>query len=158
VTAISVFGRSACSLPLFLILCFSARAQTAIDELAWLSGSWQSVSQTGSEEHWTTPAGGMMLGVHRDVRGEQTFFEYLRIEQMGDSVLYVASPMGTGETHFPLVRVRKGFARFENPRHDYPARIEYERTATDELTARISDADGRKERSWVFRRKEQGLR
>ncbi len=150
--------RSACCIALFLVLCTHAQAQPDIKELAWLSGSWETVSRSGSEEQWTAPAGGIMLGIHRDVRGDAAFFEYLRIEQQGDSVLYVASPMGKKETRFLLVLTGKGFARFENPAHDYPVRIEYERTAADELTARISDADGGTQRSWVFRRKEQGLR
>src|SRR4029453_18050159 len=47
------------------------------------------------EEHWTEPAGGILLGLHRDVKeGRTVLFEFLRIEETPDAVTYWASPKG----------------------------------------------------------------
>jgi hypothetical protein len=128
-------GRGAACIPLLLFLLSPLCAQQQqIDRLGWLAGS-----------------------LHRDTKGDRVFFEYLRIEQRGDSVFYVASPMARKETAFLLVASDSGFARFENPEHDYPVRIEYELTGEEEITARISGVNGRDLREWVFRRRKSGL-
>jgi hypothetical protein len=151
-------GRGAACIPLLLFLLSPLCAQQQqIDRLGWLAGSWQGIEDEGSEEHWTAPGGGILLGLHRDTKGDRVFFEYLRIEQRGDSVFYVASPMARKETAFLLVASDSGFARFENPEHDYPVRIEYELTGEEEITARISGVNGRDLREWVFRRRKSGL-
>lgn len=126
-----------------------------IRQLDWLAGTWVLMDgERKSVEQWLMPEGGIMLGVHRDTRpGKPAFFEYLRIVQTRDGVLqYIASPMGGGETTFTLTEFRKTFVRFENPKHDFPQAIEYERTGNDELTARIAGEGGRGTRSWVFQR------
>src|SRR6185295_7552658 len=73
----------------------AAGATPKITELAWLSGDWQTApgGRAQIEEHWTLPAGGTMIGVGRTVAGEKTVeFEFLRIEQRGDDIFYVANP------------------------------------------------------------------
>jgi hypothetical protein len=65
-------------------------------QLAWLAGSWVFVEGDAvSEEVWTRPNGGTMLGVNRTVvDGRTVHFEYLRIEQGPEGVVYLASPGG----------------------------------------------------------------
>ena len=41
--------------------------------------------------------------------------------------------------------------RFENPRHDFPRAIEYERTSLDSLTARVYGEIGSGEPAFVLR-------
>jgi hypothetical protein len=67
-----------------------------------MAGHWTAtVDDVHMEEVWIEPAGGVMLGVHRDVRaGGGAFFEYLRIEARDNGVVYVASPMGSEVTEF----------------------------------------------------------
>jgi len=45
-------------------------AQT-ISELSWLAGDWQTAAggRSQTDEHWTHPAGGSMLGLSRTVAG-----------------------------------------------------------------------------------------
>ena len=45
--------------------------------LAWMSGSWSGTKDgVASEEHWTTAEGGMLVGMHKDVRdGRAISFE-----------------------------------------------------------------------------------
>ena len=54
-----------------------------IERLAWMAGSWSGTKDgVTSEEHWTTPAGGGLVGMHKDVRdGRMTGFEFLRVDR-----------------------------------------------------------------------------
>ena len=114
---------------------------------AWLSGHW--CSQTESElieEYWLPPEGGLALGMSRTVKGGKvTSFEFMRIESDAGITAYVAQPQGRPPTAFRLTATGKDSARFENPQHDFPKRIEYRRV-DGALTAQIAGpGDGGKE-------------
>ncbi len=129
------------------------RPPAMIDDLAWIAGHWRSTEgEAVSEEAWLAPLGGVMLGVHRDVlptRG--AFFEYLRIEERGGSLVYVASPLGRGATEFFLVEQCGPSVVFSNPGHDFPQRIAYTREG-DRLTATVEgEMDGElRFEQWVW--------
>ena len=110
-----------------------------IADLAWLAGSWIGTSQgTEMEEHWTAPKGNSMIGLHRDVgKGRTLVFEFLRIEQQGDQIVYLSMPNGRSPaTPFPLKEASGTRVVFENPQHDFPQRIIYWKDGND-LRARI---------------------
>lgn len=113
--------------------------RTAAD-LAWMAGEWRAIEgETVQEERWSAPLGGILLGTGRTViAGKARFFEYLRIEERPDGLVYVASPLGRGATDFPLTDGGAARARFENPAHDWPTAIEYELRADGRLAARVS--------------------
>ncbi len=113
------------------------------EELAWLAGNWRGERRKASiEERWSVPAGGALLGTSRTVSGaKMTAFEYLRIVEAGGRLVYVAQPGGKPPTEFTLVELDESRAVFENPFHDFPQRISYERV-DDQLTAEISRIDG----------------
>jgi hypothetical protein len=125
----------------------------SLDAVSWMAGHWRSVTEdVVSEEAWLAPKGGVMLGVHRDVRPDRrAFFEYLRIEARAERLVYVASPMGRGTTEFVLVELEGSSAVFANPDHDFPQRIEYTREG-DRMTARAEGrVDGRqRSEQWVW--------
>src|SRR6185503_2191587 len=113
------------------VLCSLAAAGAGpptqgLEDLAWMAGSW-STTQDGktSEKHWTKPAAGLMLGVHRDVDGPRAAFEFLRIEAAEGRITYLASPQGRPATPFELVESAAQRAVFANPEHDFPQRILY---------------------------------
>jgi len=147
-----------------LLICHSdsmtrgagAGSAVTISDLAWMVGNWQTEANGRfvSDEHWTAPAGGSMIGMSRTVAGEKMVsFEYLRVEQRGTEVFYVASPKGRcPATDFKLTRTSAKEAVFENPEHDFPKRIIYKRTAEAELTASIDGGEGTKSESFVFHR------
>jgi hypothetical protein len=125
---------------LTLLAAASAGAQPArVEALAWMVGPWCLEPEGGGrqEELWTEPAGGLMLGLHRDVdaagRGS---FEYLRIEEDAQGLIYWASPGGRPATPFRLTGMAGQLAVFENPEHDFPRKIVYWR-AEHVLKARI---------------------
>jgi uncharacterized protein YfiM (DUF2279 family) len=132
---------------LMSVLCGVAYASDTEDisiaDLGWMAGHWVGNSKNvQSEEFWAAPAGGMMVGLHREVRGARSaFFEYLRIEATERGLTYIASPKGTGTTEFVLVSISDQFVAFENLEHDYPQRITYEREG-NRLTAWISGIQG----------------
>jgi hypothetical protein len=114
-------------------------AKPSLTDLAWLAGSWAGNSGgIAMEEHWTAPKGDSMIGIHRDVgKGRTLSFEFLRIEQQGDQVVYLSMPNGKSPaTPFPLKDASAGRVVFENPTHDFPQRIIYWKDGTD-LRARI---------------------
>lgn len=126
-------------------------------DLAWMSGDWETTDgKTQIDEHWTHVAGGSLFGTSRVVVGEKTvFFEFLRIETRAEGVFYVAQPRGGAPTDFKLVRIDGSSAVFENPSHDFPKRIRYERDADAGLVARI-EGDGsetERPRTFAFRRR-----
>jgi hypothetical protein len=95
-------------------------------DLAWMAGSWSSTDGAKTtEEHWTAASGGLMLGMHRDVDGAKTAFEFLRIEEKAGKVIYLAMPQGRPATPFELVESAGQKAVFANPEHDFPQRILY---------------------------------
>ncbi|MGH9832997.1 MAG: DUF6265 family protein [Blastocatellia bacterium] len=115
-----------------------------IEDLAWISGDWETApGRMQIDEHWTKVAGNSLFGVSRTVAGGKTvFFEYLRIEARGAEIFYVAHPKArTPGTDFKLARLTSQEAVFENPAHDFPKRIIYRKNADGTLTARI-EGDG----------------
>jgi hypothetical protein len=134
------------SLGLIALLILSAaapgaarQAKPTLESLAWIAGSWAGAAGgVEMEEHWTAPKGNTMIGIHRDVgKGRTLVFEFLRIEQQGDRIVYLSMPNGRSPaTAFPLKEVIGTRVVFENPTHDFPQRIIYWKDGAD-LRARI---------------------
>ncbi len=125
-----------------------------IAQLSWISGDWQTEpgGKAQIDEHWTQPSGGSMLGMSRTVVGDQTVeYEYLRIEQRGEAIYYVAHPKARCPgTDFKLTRLSAQEALFENPAHDFPKRIIYRKNADGSLTASIDGGEGTKAMSFPY--------
>lgn len=144
------------------LACIGAAAPPAyagdavtVDRLAWLSGTW-AAEQNGrwTEEHWTAPRGGLMLGVNRNGSGEAARgFEFLRIQAGADGVVtYWAAPAGQAPVPFRLSASTDHSVTFENPQHDYPAVITYRRDG-DRLQATIAGPGGARPMSWTWQRR-----
>jgi hypothetical protein len=123
------------------------------DALAWLAGNWTGTRRTSTiEERWSEPAGGAMLGTSRTVNGARmTAFEFLPIVEKDGKLLYIAQPGGRTATEFILVELEETRAVFENPYHDHPQRISYERI-DEQLAAEISFIDGGSPQRFDFKR------
>ena len=121
-----------------------AQVQAQTDPLAtvaWMAGCWSEQGRdAGSVEQWTTPAGGLMLGMARTLKaGRVVDLEFMQIRTGADGKLvYIAQPQGRPPTEFKLVRQAKDTeAVFENPAHGFPQRVLYRLAAPDRLAARI---------------------
>jgi hypothetical protein len=131
-----------------------------VQDLGWLAGCWeQRDGDRWTEECWTTPRGGMMLGSSRTGRGDAIVeWEALRIERNADNgdgsvvrLAYFAAPGGGPWTIFAWSRHEGPGLTFYNAANDYPQRIRYWREGK-ELIAEIALEDGSKARRWRYRR------
>ena len=132
-------------------------AKAAITDLAWLAGEWVGSRGTGGatsiEERWSPPLGGAMLAVSRTVsREKMRAFEFLRIVERDGGLVYIAQPGGATPTEFILTELSHSRAVFENPRHDSPQRITYEKADDGGLSAAIGYIKGGKPQRFEFKR------
>ncbi len=145
-----------------LIVCLALAIPATADDvtlesLAWMSGHWSAtVDGEEMEEVWLAPRGGMMTGMHRDVKENgRTFFEFLRITRTPDGIVYLAQPKGLAPTPFKLSEATHHRVVFANPEHDYPQRIIYA-LRDGRLCARVEGPQRGKEMSeeWCWSRVE----
>jgi hypothetical protein len=63
------------------VLCLAAAPARSVEDLAWISGAWVAEGADGwTEEQWTAPHGGILLGTSRSGRTERVSgFEFMRI-------------------------------------------------------------------------------
>ena len=119
---------------------------------AWLAGAWSNADgERWTEEFWTHPRGGIMIGASREGRGETLrSWEAIRILRKPDGTLaYVPMPGGGAPVEFTMVRHDGQSIEFANPAHDYPQRIRYWREG-DTLHAEIALTDGSRPNRWSY--------
>lgn len=148
-----------------LVLCAVVNALPAaaegpaarLEQLAFMAGSWGGTAGAAEvEEVWLAPKGGLMLGLGRTVKdGKAVEFEFLRIEQQGETLVYLASPGGKPATPFPLAALDATSAAFESAL-DFPRRVSYRKNPDGTLTARIEGVRNGKPaaREWTWKRVE----
>lgn len=130
----------------------AADPKPTVNDLAWMAGNWiQKTKSAEVEENWTTPKGGILLGVNRSIIIGRTHFEFLRIADTEAGVIYFASPSGQPATEFPLKSREKDKVVFENLKHDFPQTITYWK-ADGQLHAKIeATVDGKtKAMEWTW--------
>jgi len=100
-----------------------------LDAAAWLAGCWRlEQGDLRIDEQWMEPAGGAMVGMSRTVQaGRLTGFELVRIDLDEGRLTYRAAPSGQAPAAFPLREATPERLVFENPDHDFPQRIGYQR-------------------------------
>ena len=112
-----------------------------LSEVMWLSGTW--VTTDGlTEEHWSVPRGGTMMGYSRSAGGgRRVHYEHLRIDSNDGVLTYFADPVGQAPTAFTLRESNDQGLVFENPQHDYPQRIVYRWVSAGQLTVHLSGVE-----------------
>jgi hypothetical protein len=126
---------------------FGAAAHAAcdsLDGLRWLLGDWSADgSKTSFQDSWAevSPRTFEGTGVERSKSdGKIRSGEVLRIVEMAGGVFYVSKVTHNDlPVAFRLSECEGGRFAFVNPAHDFPKRIEYERTGPDQLTVRVND-------------------
>ena len=128
-------------------------AMAGIADLSWLAGQWCG-TQRGviSEEIWLAPRGNSMIGAHRDVKKDKLVdFEYFRVVEEGDELVYYTQPGGKSPTQFRAKTASGNRVDFVNPQHDFPKRITYQRIDAKTLKARIDGGDdASKSMEWAW--------
>jgi len=122
---------------------------------AFLAGCWEQKREGGgwTEECWTDPRGGLMIGSGRDGKDDRVGdWEWMRIERGTDgTVTFYGSPKGAPAVGFAASEADGNSITFVNPAHDYPQRVRYAVT-NDGLDAEVSLADGSKAERWSYKR------
>lgn len=124
---------------------------------SWMAGCWERRSEDKwTEECWTIPRAGMMMGSGRSGTGETLGeWEVMQIvrEDTGDSAIpkltFFGAPGGHNRTPFTWVQSAEPGVTFVNESHDYPQRIRYWREGK-ELVAEIALKDGSNARRWRY--------
>jgi hypothetical protein len=118
----------------------------------WLAGCWE--QRAGGrlvEEQWMAPRGGTMLGMSRTTRGDTLVeYEQVRIFERGGKLVYAAHPSGQEPAEFESTTLTDSLIVFENPTHDFPQRIVYQRLGLDSLIARVEGTTRGRARSFQF--------
>lgn len=138
-----------------LLLAAPLAAQTVAQPSlpAWMAGTWMMEDGANwSDEVWTDPRGGIMLGVSRSGFGpELQSWEVAQIRVKADGrISLYAQPQGKQAYEFPMVLISEEAIEFANPAHDYPQRIRYWRQGKL-LMAEISLLDGSRAVRWNYR-------
>jgi hypothetical protein len=127
------------ALSVLLTSCVLSHAAEPLVNVAWLQGCWAvEGAEAGSGEQWSSPAGGVMLGAGRTVRGgKMVEHEYMQLREIDGKLSFVALIPGQPQVVFTL---RPGGGEelvFENIKHDFPQRVIYRKTDPQHLNARI---------------------
>ena len=123
---------------LFSVQAFAGPEQADISALNWLSGDWE---MEGFKAHYTTPEGGQIFSISRYFKdGKVTFFELEHFYTKDGVIVVNPYPKGDRSVVFKITNfdpaVKK--AVFQNPEHDWPTEISYERTSDDRLYIQVS--------------------
>ena len=121
-----------------------------LKSLNWLAGYWTNNDKNIQiEEIWLPPSDSVMIGMHLDTNPSGgSFFEYLRIQQNKNEIIYYASPSGKPAIPFTLIENSAEHLLFENKTHDFPQRILYKLVRNDQLLVQISGNDKTIEWLW----------
>ena len=130
-----------CSLPA------QARGCDSLDTLQWLVGDWQSTGQEGIVlESWekTSALTYEGVGITLSHAGEELSREGLRLLVMKDQIFYLAKVDHNAlPIPFVLTHCLDDRLVFQNPQHDFPKMITYEREGDNQLTVTLSDGNER---------------
>jgi len=117
-------------------------APPSITDLSWLEGTWEGeIGDRHFEARYSSPAGGQVLSASKYTKdGKPAGFEFERFEEQGDSLVLTPYPEGKSSVTFRLTELdpKSRRAVFENPAHDFPTRISYQRIADDKLQILVS--------------------
>ncbi|HVK79152.1 MAG TPA: DUF6265 family protein [Verrucomicrobiae bacterium] len=147
---------------LVALACAAPSHAQTLDDLTWLKGCWRTEApreaESGSQttEVWIDPPGPALFGYsYTEGEGAVQGWEQMRIDARdGGRPRFVAMPGGGAPVEFRMAENGNGavqIAIFENPAHDYPQRVTYQRER-NRLTATISRADGSDPYSYEYRR------
>lgn len=121
----------------------------------FLEGTWKMENQEVFE-HWEIGDDGTMKGhSYRLNNGEKMVSENLEIRLEGDKVIYTATVLNQNDgkgIDFTLSKTDSLSYSFENPEHDFPKVISYQKRSDTEIYVQVSDGG---ERGFAYVMKKQ---
>ena len=118
-------------------------------------GNWHHSSTEGDATEKWSPGNDSIYTAESfiTVKNDTVFYETVSLEQRDSSLYYIVSAKGQntgGSVSFKLTSDSDTTLVFENPDHDFPKKITYNRIGDDSLFAEISGEVNGKERSEGF--------
>jgi hypothetical protein len=135
--------------------------ETKLDQASWILGEWQLESPEGMfVEKWQKETDTSYLGEGSltGKNGEVLFSEKLRLEQRAGTLYYIPTIASQNDGK-PVLFKEKSFAAgeivFENPEHDFPQRIIYQKASDSTLYARVEGKQNGKDakQEYSFKKK-----
>lgn len=130
----------------------------ALENANWLIGRWENNSKEGNlSEFWTKVNDSTFHGESYFVIGKDTVFgEKVELMQRGKDFIFearVAKQNDEKPVPFKLTKSSENELVWENPKHDFPNKIVYQRVGNDSLVAEIFGTKDGKAKSEVFKMK-----
>jgi uncharacterized protein YciI len=138
-----------------LLILFSLKNTLAQSNyLDFLQGTWK-IEDKEIYEHWDKINENTLKGFSYKLSEGQMFIsEYLEISKVNNDVIYTATVLdqnhGKG-VNFKLTKTDNSFI-FENPLHDFPKKIVYQKLNDTEINVKVSDG---KQKLFAFKLQKQ---
>lgn len=126
-----------------------------LEKAKWLFGNWENLTaESNFREIWkqkndSTMSAESFVTVQKDT----VFHEKVDLIQRNDSLFYMVSVVGQNNekpVSFYLTQSTENLLVFENPKHDFPNKIEYNKKGKDSIVAKIYGLKDGKEISEEF--------
>jgi Domain of unknown function (DUF6265) len=121
-----------------------------ISKANWFMGNWENLAKEGAfHENWIQKTDSSFSGKSFVLVGKDTVFsEDVILEQKNDSLFYIVSAKNQNNekpVSFYLSSATSKQLVFENPKHDFPSKIVYNKVGTDSIVAEIFGTQNQKE-------------
>ena len=140
--------------PLLVAVPACAQQEDPALGVGFMVGCWAQPAPEGNglKEFYAPPAENMLTGLSQFWRGGRIVdFEFHRIDLSPAGPVLTPHPGGVASVSFQPTEIQSDRIRWENPDHDFPQRIIYQRVAEDTLVARIEGGEGANARSLEWR-------
>ena len=129
-----------------LVLFVSCKKESLAEKLnpaQWIIGNWEQKTDAGIlTESWKRQNDSVFVGSTYFINESDTLHsETILLEQRADSITYSAKVKGQNNEKaipFTLTTANTNVLVFENPAHDYPQKIEYQKSKSNGLQVTIS--------------------
>lgn len=113
-----------------------------LEKVNWLVGEWGNTSKEGNlTETWKQENDSTLLGEsYVTIEIDTVFYEKVVLQQKNDSLFYTVKAKGQNNekpVSFYLSSASGNQLVFENPKHDFPNKITYNKISNDSLVAEI---------------------
>lgn len=132
-------------LSIIFLLAFAAAANSQTEELAmsdvqdFFAGKWK-IDGKDSYEHWEISAEILTGRGYKIIDGAEKLSENLEIKIVDGKICYLATvpDQNEGKTvRFELTRFSKNEMIFENPAHDFPKKLIYQKDSPTEMFVQV---------------------
>jgi hypothetical protein len=127
-----------------LLITLSVYSQVTITDLHFLAGTWK-VDGKETYEIWETTADNALKGSSYKIKeGKNIVTETLSIKSIDGKIVYEATVANQNEGKGIPFTLNSNFTNgysFENPGHDFPTKIIYQKISTTELAVQVLGAD-----------------